>query len=360
MEANNKIYSYCLILISIVGTGFLLYIGSNLIQPLLFALLFSFFLAPINKKIKKFIKVDWLTILLSFLVVITPILLLLTIFSYQLYDIVNSLPSITKSFKQGINVAIDGVLNFLPFADSSATDFISNNLDSIVSAPASIIGSGILSSTTALFNIALIFIYTFFFMYYRKSFKEFVIHQFSEENKSEVKNIILKIKETTQAYISGLGIVIVLLAVLNSLGLYLIGIEYAIFWGTLAGFLALIPYVGSGVGGLLPFLYSLATADYAWQPFAIAVYYFLIQQIEGNFITPKIVGNKVNINPLFAILSLVFLGAFWGISGVILALPLISVVRIIMLHFKQTEPLAILMGANIHEDSNRFKDISDN
>lgn len=356
MKHYDKLRNYTLILISIIGTGYLLNIGSNFIQPLIFALLFSFFLAPINKKLQKFIKWDWVAIILSFLVIIIPLLILLTVFSYQLYDIINSLPSITKSFKKGIDVAIEGVLGVLPFANSGSKSFLMDNIDTLLSAPASMIGSGILSSTTALFSIALIFIYTFFLLYYRKSFKTFVIHQFSDENRSEVKDIILKIKETTQAYISGLGIVILLLSTLNSLGLYIIGVEYAIFWGTLAGFLAIIPYVGSGLGGLLPFLYSLATADYSWQPFAIAAYYFAIQQIEGNFITPKVVGDKVNINPFFAILALVFFGAFWGISGVILALPLISVIRIILTHFESTKSIALIMGSNLHGNYKKFKE----
>lgn len=78
-------------------------------------------------------------------------------------------------------------------------------------------------------------------------------------------------------------------------------------------------------------------------------YYLFIQQLEGNFITPKIVGDKVDINPLFAILALLFFGSFWGIAGVILALPLISIVKIILEHFDETKALSILMSSDITE-----------
>lgn len=163
-----------------------------------------------------------------------------------------------------------------------------------------------------------------------------------------------KIKKTVQSYVGGMGVVVIILTVLNTVGLYFIGIDYPLFWGALAGVLAIIPFIGTLIGGLLPLLYSISTSDYTWQPIAVATYYFAVQQLEGNFITPKVIGDKVNINPLFAIFALLFFGSFWGIAGVVLALPLISIIRIVFSYVEATKPLAILMSSNISKKSHKF------
>ena len=111
-----------------------------------------------------------------------------------------------------------------------------------------------------------------------------------------------------------------ILGVLNSFGLWLIGIDYPVFWGFLGAFLAIIPYIGTAIGGLLPFLYALATTSTLWQPMAVIGWFVLVQQIEGNLITPKVLGSSVKVNPFAAIFALFFGGYLWGIPGLILAI----------------------------------------
>lgn len=358
MQEKNQIQQTAYAVISIIGIGYLASIGSAFLHPIIFSVLFALFLNPIVKKIKSKLKIEWLSILAAFFTILLPIIAVLTLFSFQLIDIIEGLPSIAENFKKGINVAINKVLSVLPYETADSKSLIKDNLSTIVSRPISAIGEGLVSSTNLVFAIAIIFIYTFFMLYYRESFKQFIIHRYDRSRRTDVKEIINEIKDTVQSYVSGLGIVIIVLAVLNSIGLYFIGVNYAIFWGTMAGLLAVIPFIGSGLGGALPFFYSLATADYTLQPLLIVIYYIIIQQIEGNFITPKIVGNKVNINPFFAILALVFFGSFWGISGVILALPLISIIRIILGHFDNTKSFAILMSADVYSKSNKFRPLA--
>lgn len=165
---------------------------------------------------------------------------------------------------------------------------------------------------------------------------------------------------TIQKYLYGLLMVIGILAVLNSVGLLIIGIDYAIFWGIMAAFLAVIPYIGTTLGGTLPFLYALATADNWWQPVAVVGMYMVIQQIEGNIITPNVIGNSVSINPLVALLSILLGGFVWGISGIILAIPAIAIVKIVLEHNNRTKPIAFLLSNKLHKPNNSFWDKMDN
>jgi len=267
---------------------------------------------------------------------------------------IENLPSIAEQLENGISRLMGSIESINPF-NFKARDVINDNLDGFAMGPIQQIGSGLIFSTEILLGIGLTFLYTYFFLYYKESFKNFIIYQFQKNNRDDIRDTLLDIKKTVQGYVTGIGLVIVILTVVNSVGLYVIGIKYAIFWGALGGILAVIPYIGSILGGLLPFLYSLPTTDTTWQPIAVLVFYIVVQQIEGNFITPNVIGNKVNINPLVAILSLIFFGTFWGIGGVILSLPLISVVRIILEQFDETKAIAMLLSADIQKNKHKFK-----
>lgn len=356
---SNSIQQLAYLVVIVIGIGWLLYIGSSIILPLIFSALFAMFLSPLENKILRTVRRKWASILLTFSCVILPLIIIGSLFSFQLMRIFESLPSITNSIKKGGHTMALWLDNKIPILDIQSDNLLMDGMDSAMDDSFKLLGYGLSSTTGVLVGIGLTLIFTYLMMYYRKSINSFVVFQFEKSDRKEVKVTVQKIKGTVQAYVGGVGIVIVILSFFNTIGLGLIGIEYPLFWGTLAGVLSVIPYVGTLIGGLLPFLFAMATADHNWQPIAVVLYYVFIQQLEGNFITPKIVGGRVNINPLVAIIALLFFGMLWGVAGVVLALPIISILRIIMAEFDCTEAVAELMGSSIAENSEVFKEIAD-
>ncbi len=340
--------------ISVIGIGWLLSIGSGLIIPFIFAILLAAFLYPIEKYLLRFVKFKGVAICLSFLTLLLPILFITTLFSMQLIAIMESLPSIGMSMTEGLDELLNQVNKLIPLANLNTEKLLSSGGENI-QGPLLFISKSFVSTTAFLTSLGMVFIYTFFLLYYRNSFNNFIIYQFEKSNRPDIKEAMDEIKKTIQSYIGGVGLVMVILSVLNSIGLTLIGIEYAVFWGTLAGFLAVIPFIGTLIGGVLPFIYALSTTDTNWQPIAVLIFYLVVQQIEGNFITPRIVGDKVDVNPLFAIFSLMFFGTFWGIAGIILAIPIISIVKIVLSNFEDSKAYAVLMSSNINNKKGIFR-----
>ncbi|MFW6227601.1 MAG: AI-2E family transporter, partial [Bacteroidota bacterium] len=80
----------------------------------------------------------------------------------------------------------------------------------------------------------------------------------------------------------------------------------------------------------------------------------VIQQIEGNIITPNVVGSSVSINPLIALLAILLGGVIWGISGIFLAIPIIAVVKIFLEHKNRTKAIAALMSNKVHKQDEEF------
>lgn len=353
----NKIQTIAYSLIIIYITGYFLFIGSSIIQPIIFAVLLSVFLNRVDNSLRPIVKIKSLSIVLSFAALVIPIAITTTLFSFQLYNIIDSLPSISSGIEGGLRKLITKINSLSPLINLRLSDVVPSG-DASIEGPLKILSQGLVSTTALFTSTGLTLIYSFLFLYYKKSFRNFIIYTVEKDTRPDIKDTLNQIIDTIQSYIGGVGLVMIILSILNTIGLMIIGIDYAIFWGTLAGLLAIIPFIGTLVGGMLPFIYALSSAEASWQPFAILGYYAIIQQIEGNFITPKIVGDKVDINPLFAILSLVLFGSFWGIGGVILALPIISIIKIILGQFSQTEPISILMSSDISNKKGIFKRIA--
>jgi len=194
-------------------------------------------------------------------------------------------------------------------------------------------------------------IYIFFMLYYKENFKHF-IKKVDRSKDNNLTNISEEIKEMVHNYIVGLSIVITIIAFLNSVGLAILGIKYAFFLGVLSAILTIIPYIGVFIGGLLPFLVALLTKDSFFYPLAVVGLMAIVQFLEGNFITPNIVGSKVNVNPLAAIVALVIAGKVWGILGMILAIPITGITKIIFSHYDRLKPYAILLESSSSDRGN--------
>lgn len=220
--------------------------------------------------------------------------------------------------------------------DFKAENIIKDNLDKV--------GMLLSESSSLLSDIVLIPIYIFFFLYYRAFFRTFLCKLFRSKSKSFINSILNQIYQIQQNYLLGLIKVIFIVGCLNSLGLLLLGIGNPFFFGFLAALLLLIPYIGVIIGSLLPAIIALATKDSAWYAFGVIAVFGFIQFLEGNFITPKITGSKVSVNAFVVITSLLLFSMLWGITGMILALPITASLKIIFDNTPGFQAYGFLIG----------------
>jgi predicted PurR-regulated permease PerM len=200
------------------------------------------------------------------------------------------------------------------------------------------------SAGGTLANAILVPLYIFFFLYYRDFFKDFFIRVNSSTPPEKTLLTIGEIYAVIQSYLLGMVMVMGIVAILNTTGLLIMGIQYAWFFGTLAALLILIPYIGIAIGSIIPALFALATMDSYWYALGVILWFQVVQFFEGNFITPNIVGGKVSLNPLVAIMSLLLGGMLFGLAGLILALPLVASIKIILNLDETTRPFSFLIG----------------
>jgi predicted PurR-regulated permease PerM len=193
-------------------------------------------------------------------------------------------------------------------------------------------------------DVTLIPLYVFFLLYFRDFFLEFFYKIIPSSDKEIIDLALNQIYDVILSWMRGVLMVIVIVGVLNSAGLLILGIEYPFFFGFLASFLALIPYIGILIGSLLPALLALITKDSYWYAVGVIGIFWFIQILEGNFITPYIVGKNISLNPLIAIFSLLLLGKLWGMAGLVLALPVTAILKVVFDSVPNLKSYGFLLG----------------
>lgn len=201
-------------------------------------------------------------------------------------------------------------------------------------------------------DLILLPVFVFFMLIYRDHLAVFITKVFKRQKNSMLLEQVAEIRKIVHAYLTGAAKVMLILGIVNTGVLFALGIKHAIFFGMLAGFLNIIPYLGPALGAILPFLFALLTKDNLFYPFAVVVAFTLIQFLESAYLTPKITGANVNLNAFVTFLGLLIGGAIWGIPGMILIIPTIAILKKLFELNPATEPYAYLFG---EEDPRWFR-----
>jgi predicted PurR-regulated permease PerM len=187
-------------------------------------------------------------------------------------------------------------------------------------------------------------VYLFMILYYKPLLLEFIRRLFRTEHQNVLSQILASTKKIVQTYLVGLFLELIIVAGLNTAGLLLLGIEYAVMLGIMGALLNLIPYIGGIIAIALPMIIAFITKDTLTYPILVFAVYIFIQFIDNNFIVPKIVASRVRINALISIIVVLIGGSIWGISGMFLSIPLIAIIKVICDHIEVLKPWGFLLG----------------
>jgi predicted PurR-regulated permease PerM len=195
-----------------------------------------------------------------------------------------------------------------------------------------------------LINLLLIVVYLVIMLSMRPRFKEFILKLAPSDQQLKTKTIIFRSVLIVQQYLSGLALVIVCLWIMYSIGFSIVGIRNAILFAILCGLLEVVPFVGNFTGSILTSLMALSQGGGMSMVFGVLISYALIQFLQFYIITPLVMRTQVNINPLFTIVILIIGNLIWGITGMILAIPLLGIIKIVFDNIEPLQPLGFLIG----------------
>lgn len=332
------------ILLLIIVVVFILTIGRSLLIPLFLGGYIAMLMIPFcnwmeSKRVPRI-----LSGIISLLSAIIGILGLILLVILQV-----------RNFAKDFNDVSDRLNNYLSDLDKLANGLLGTDLGikdgidksqifNLLESNSDTVSNFLLNTIGSLAGVVLVPVFIFFMLIYRDHLSEFIARLFREHNNEEVKEKIRSLRKVVQYYILGVFKVMGILAVMNTAVLYAIGVKHALFFGIFAALLNIIPYLGPFLGAILPFIFAFLTMDGLFYPIMVVVSFTVIQLIESNFLTPKIVGSNVNLNALITFVGLLVGGAIWGVVGMILIIPTLAIMKRIFDLQESTKPFSFLFG----------------
>lgn len=321
----------------------MLYISASIIVPLIYATIMAIVLSPVvnffvRKKLSRSMAVT-ITILMISSVLASIIALL----SSQASMFSESFPKLVSKFDLLLHQTTGWVSGNFNISTSRINAWIDETNAEIINGSRSMIGQTLVNIGNVLVILVLIPVYIFMILFYQPLLIEFIHKLFNVDKREAVNEVLTATKRIIQSYLVGLSLEALIIAVLNSASLLILGIEYAILLGVIGALLNIVPYIGGVIAVILPMLVALATKSPTYALLVLAAY-ILIQFIDNNFIIPKIVASKVQLNALVSIIVVLAGGVLWGVPGMFLSIPLTAILKVVFDHIDGLKPWGYLLG----------------
>jgi predicted PurR-regulated permease PerM len=333
----------CYLLITwLVVTG--LVVGRELLIPLSLGILLAFLLMPLSRLLEGKGVPKAISIILSILVMIIGLSGIVVFLSTQFLSFSEEIPLLRESLEAKFAVIQHYISENFNVSEQRQIEWLEEQLAGVLSSSGQIFGDLFSATGSVLAAAALIPIYIFFFIYYRHKILTFLRLLTPPEKHQWVSDVMHKTSRVSQKYLTGLLIDIIILAILNSIGFLLLGINHAILLGVVAAILNIIPYIGVMIGSIFPIAMALLTHDNIWVAAGALGVCVAVQFLDNNFITPNIVGSAVSINPLATIIALLLGGMIWGVVGMMLFIPFLGMLKVVLDNVESLKPVGYLIG----------------
>ncbi len=195
-------------------------------------------------------------------------------------------------------------------------------------------------------SVLAVVLLTFFFMVYGATLQRHAIAMLPRRQQQKLTvGILHSIERSVSRYVLTISIINTIVGLLFAGALYLLQLPLAdaLLWGTVVAILNFAPYVGPLIGMVMMLVVGLTTFDEGIQPLLPAAIYLALHTIEGQFVTPIVLGRQMRLSPLILILALMVFGSLWGIVGLLLAVPMLVCIKLVLAQVQGMEGWARLM-----------------
>lgn len=331
-------------LLGLIALGTIMVIGHDIIMPILMAFFVSIMLLPIYRFLRRKKIPESLSIIIPIFLVLIFVGLIVWFFSAQIGTLVEDFPQI----KQNVSLHIDKISKWVEsttqYSPKEQGDFIRQKSDDLMNLGGKMASGAAVTLSSVFVFVGLLPIYIYLLMFYKDLLLRFTFMWFKETDHPKVREVVYETENMIKSYLVGLLIQITYMTVLLGGILMLIGIKHALLIGVLFALLNLIPYVGALMGNLIAVLLTLTSSQELWPVITVLAVITFVQFLDNNILMPRIVGSKVKINALFAIIGVFLGGSIAGVSGMFLALPIVAVLKIIFDRTESFKQWGVLLG----------------
>lgn len=338
------IVKFSLSLVSILAIAYILKIGQTIIAPFFLAFLIALLFVPFATFLENKIRFPrGLSSSISAAIVLILFFSLGYFFATQLASFSDDIPLLEQQFEKTTHDIQWWINDVFHLNTQKQFEYINLALDKLLAS-----SGDILSFTFGVFTSGFAFFLFFFFFFifiltYRRLLVSFIINVFANEHKEKVREVVSEVRHITKSYMIGVCIQLFLVTSITTAILSILGVKYALLLGVLTGLLNVIPYIGILTSLLFSSFIAFATAGPIMSLYVL-ISYFFIHAVDSNIIVPFVVGSKVKINALFSFIGILIGEQLWGISGMLLCIPALAIIKIIFSHVDSLKAWSKLMG----------------
>lgn len=323
--------------------GIVMYFGREILVLITFGALIAMLMIPLADKLEKHHISRIFSSLISVFIIIIVISGVFMLLYSQIISVIHDIPKIKSEFAELIAGMQKWINDQFGVAFGEHVGSLKDHASDAVGKSGGIIADIVTEAFTAIGKILLVLVFIFLFLFQREKYEYFVIMLHQNEKREEAKEVIEKITKISEQYLAGRLIAIFIIIILYIIGFLIIGLKNGVLLAAIAGLVAIIPYLGPLMGGLVPFFMAIINGSYN-QAFEVVIIVLIVNAIDHYFIEPYVVGGSVNISPFFTIIVLILGGLFWGLAGIILFLPLLGIIKIICENVEGLQAYAFLIG----------------
>ena len=338
---NSPIFKFTTTLVAVTLSIAIFIVAKSFLIPFAWSLLIALASVRMLDKIEYKFKMKRIFITLSFVSLVLILIMVIFYFFYaEIKMIVTSMPEFTTKISNllhNISGAMEKYGVSIPYniSQDDIHGYISGHGDTITNTLAGF-GQGI-------GKIFLIAIYLFFLIYYRDNYLHYMMLRDKtplkiQENRKRFNDIL----DIINNFLYGLLIVTLIMGVMLYIIFLIIGLKFALFFAVLVSLLTLIPYLGNPLGMVIVFLFGAITNDSLLVPLLAVGGILLSNMAQENIFKPIIIGDKIKLNAFMIFFSVIIGGLIWGVSGMILFMPLIGIFKLLLERNESTKPLAVL------------------
>ncbi|WP_219226351.1 AI-2E family transporter [Pedobacter antarcticus] len=328
--------------LGLLGTIFV--IGSNIIMPVIMAFFISIMLVPIYRFLRKYKCPEIIAIILPILMVAVFVGLIVWFFSAQVGQLAADFPQIKKNVSMHLKSLSEWFGQITHYSTSEQMDFINKKSNDLLNMAGGMASGAAVTLSSVFVFVGLLPIYIYLILFYKDILLRFIFMWFKPDHHAKVKEAIYETESIIKSYLVGLLIQITYMTILLGGLLLLFGIKHALLIGIIFALLNLIPYVGALVGNILGVLLTLTASTSLTPVITVLAVIAAVQFLDNNILMPRIVGSKVKINALMAILGVIVGGSMAGVSGMFLSMPIIAVLKIIFDRTEMFKQWGVLFG----------------
>lgn len=321
-----------------------LYFARQFLIPLAISALLAMLLLPVSKRLEEKGVNRIVAGICCVLLLMSILAGLLFLLSWQASGISENIVQIGIRLQEISDDFRQFIADNLGITTEKQTEWIKNQNSGSQDSAIGLAGTLLSFMMSIIIKTILVFVYLFLFLVSRSHLKKFILMLVPANELKETEKIISDAGKVSQKYISGLAIMIVVLWIMYGIGFSIVGVESALFFAVLCGLLEIVPFIGNLTGSTLTALMVISQGGSNGMLIGVILTYILVQFIQTYVLEPLIVGSEVNINPLFTIIVIVLMEIIWGVAGMILAIPMLGIVKIICDHVGPLKPYGFLIG----------------